>query len=265
MAAFIPREGEGRLPPLPLSDTTSVQPRTHHELNALRASIESTIEQHLHERTIAFLLTNANAVLHQKATAPFYAVNGAQYTTIHEFSAGVQRLQPHEFAHHVTPQRNDFANWITDCFPEPAKKLGEVLRNRGREEVLELLQRLEEYSKLPVQTRAPVGPVPSIPAVPKGEPAVRVPIQEIPAPRPPVRPPFEPLPPAPVSLPTPAEHVQQELQYIQQLLRTDLPAAREAFISIRTYVWQQLSEHDRKAMLPQLRELYLALVAAGKY
>jgi hypothetical protein len=37
---------------------------------------------------------------------------------------------------------------------------------------------------------------------------------------------------------------------------TDIVEAREAFIRIRTHVWQALSEEERKQVMPTLRDVY---------
>ena len=44
----------------------------------------------------------------------FWVNNGAVLTNLEEFSNELQSIEPEQFSHHVTREKNDFANWISE-------------------------------------------------------------------------------------------------------------------------------------------------------
>jgi hypothetical protein len=67
-----------------------------------------------------------------------------------------------------------------------------------------------------------------------------------------------PLPESPLHL-TPEKRVQKVLDAIHAIreqANTNPHQAREAFIEVRTHIWQELTEDERRHVLPKLREVY---------
>ncbi|MBR9693437.1 hypothetical protein GOV07_05965 [Candidatus Woesearchaeota archaeon] len=57
----------------------------------------------------------------------FWLVNGTGVRSLRELADALPTLSEEEFSHHVTAEKNDFANWIRDLFDE--YRLSELLRN----------------------------------------------------------------------------------------------------------------------------------------
>jgi hypothetical protein len=204
------------------------------ELESLRSSIEASIQQRSHERLAEQLPLDA------QASSPFYAADGGQYRTLGDFANALFMMDETTFHHHVTPDRNDFANWIEGCFDQGVKYVGKLLRGKSRQQMAQFFT-----SAQPVQRPVAPQPAPVQPVV-------------IPKPTPIPRPTFTPLPPSPLAV-TPAERMQSirdALVITERQLATDRTAARDSFIAVRTRIWQELEEEERKQVLPQLRELY---------
>lgn len=45
----------------------------------------------------------------------FFVTNGEQLTNVYELFDALNRMEHHEFDHHVTEHRNDFENWVREC------------------------------------------------------------------------------------------------------------------------------------------------------
>jgi hypothetical protein len=58
----------------------------------------------------------------------FILANGQRVKNVAELAAILDQLEDHVFSHHVTPDRNDFHNWIKDVFEdiELARKVAGV-------------------------------------------------------------------------------------------------------------------------------------------
>jgi chromosome condensin MukBEF ATPase and DNA-binding subunit MukB len=57
----------------------------------------------------------ANSFLRQLDTEKsFWVNNGAVLTNLEEFSKELKSIEPEQFSHHVTREKNDFANWISE-------------------------------------------------------------------------------------------------------------------------------------------------------
>jgi hypothetical protein len=52
------------------------------------------------------------------------------------------------------------------------------------------------------------------------------------------------------------DHIKTMLHTIQMQAAVDVVEAKESFIELRTKVWRDLDENERKAVMPQLREVY---------
>lgn len=44
----------------------------------------------------------------------FYLHGGGALKSLEELFVELQTMEPHVYAHHVTEERNDFANWVRD-------------------------------------------------------------------------------------------------------------------------------------------------------
>ncbi len=68
-----------------------------------------------------------NSSLFKKApkNREFYAIDGNVFDSVKEFSLGLREMNDNTFWHHVTPDRNDFANWVEEIFKD--KELAEQL------------------------------------------------------------------------------------------------------------------------------------------
>jgi hypothetical protein len=226
-----PQKSVADLPQLPTSAPA--------DLNDLRASIEATIEEQLHERTVASLVTGAHEIFSQHATHPFYAIDGSQFSTIGGLLDMLQHCSHDAFNHHVTADRNDFATWITHCFNLPAQKLGVALTGKERDEMCSLLAELQRES-----TPAPI--------VHEQVRSAAVPLTA-------------PLPPAPIALEAPlfarsshekVRYVHEELDAIVRQVESDLVGARDRFIALRTFLWQELDDISRRLVLERFRTVY---------
>jgi transketolase len=77
----------------------------------------------------------------------FQLYGGEKIKTIPELEVALKRMDDTTFHHHVNRQRNDFSNWIQDCFGD--RMLAEELRKRqDKEEMIEVLKKkLKEAKK----------------------------------------------------------------------------------------------------------------------
>jgi hypothetical protein len=219
------------LPPIPTAPP-------HHpvkQLDSLRASIEATIEQHEQRST-----QKLHVDVHTKASSPFYAANGAAYHTLQDFFDGLQHMDDYTFHHHANDQKNDFASWIEGCFTGEAKRIAGMLHGKTRQEMIRLLSQLQKEEKQPIQHQftEPVQHEPVHPTVPIVH--------------------HTPLPESPLHM-TPEKRVKKvvdAIHAIQEQAATNPHEAREAFIEVRTHIWQELTEDERRHVLPKLREVY---------
>ncbi len=232
----------------PAADTTM------HELNELRSSIEHSIESFTQER--------AEQALNTLATNPFYAANGATIHTLAEFRAALETMNESTFSHHVHDGENHFADWITHCFPVSLSGIGGKIRTASRSEMIAILNAELPRSVQPrhhTPTHVPyeehvvpqLHPVELPPQVvhittPSRVEAITIPTQPLAAV------PFE-------GHQTVESLLLDELHSIELLATHDLTKAKERFILVRTRVWQDLSDDERRAVLPKLRSVYETL------
>ena len=57
----------------------------------------------------------------------FWARNGETYRNLSEMVGGLRRMDGASFSHHVTKEKNDFANWARDVFAD--KSLEKQMRS----------------------------------------------------------------------------------------------------------------------------------------
>ncbi|MEK6849258.1 MAG: FAD-dependent oxidoreductase [Nanoarchaeota archaeon] len=70
----------------------------------------------------------------------FYLRDGKALKSISDLAIVLKTITDDSFAYHVTSEKNDFANWISDTFKEP--QLATALRNaRTKNQIREVLQR----------------------------------------------------------------------------------------------------------------------------
>lgn len=65
--------------------------------------------------------------LYLRPTNSFYLNNGREVTNLVELALVLHSIEDSVYAHHVTNERNDFANWVTHCMGDEklAKRLSE--------------------------------------------------------------------------------------------------------------------------------------------
>jgi hypothetical protein len=64
-----------------------------------------------------------NMMSRLKEAAPekaFFCVSGDVYRNLRELHAGLLMMRDEHFKHHVTDEKNDFANWVQDVFDDAA-------------------------------------------------------------------------------------------------------------------------------------------------
>ena len=68
----------------------------------------------------------------------FFVHNGPACGDLSELMQAIKQMSDDSFYHHVTPDKNDFATWINDCFGEHllARRLG---RLKARADILKTL------------------------------------------------------------------------------------------------------------------------------
>ena len=218
-----------RLPPLPTTDDEvptskpALPPVQHHptgELDSLRASIEASITQRK-ERAMFEQLA-----LDQPASSPFYSVDNQQFRTLREFANAVLVMDDRVFSYHVNERKNDFVNWIEACFDENAKQAAQLLRGKSRQEMAVLFNHvLQPHKHEPFDS---------------------------------LHTDFAPLPPSPLEQTSDQRihNIVDAIQTVEHQLSVDRVGARDSFIQLRTRIWQELNDSERKQVLPQLRAVY---------
>jgi ribose 1,5-bisphosphokinase PhnN len=184
--------------------------------------------------------------LETRASNAFYAANGAVYWTLAQLADALLTMDEATFTHHVNDARNDFASWVTGCFTGNEQAFAERLRVRSRksmiQEFLALTPKRESTRLSPssqsVQHQSPSSPLPSAYHDEKQPVAVSW---------------------RPAQLEERNALVRTVLEQLTQarfLAATDIGRAREQFIAARTRVFSELSESERVAVLPKLRDTY---------
>ncbi|MGV8152576.1 MAG: hypothetical protein ACP5OG_05835 [Candidatus Nanoarchaeia archaeon] len=69
----------------------------------------------------------------------FYLCNGDVLKNKKELLSSLKNMNDSVFYHHVTPERNDFANWIKDVFKESALS-EKIAKCASKEEIIKLLE-----------------------------------------------------------------------------------------------------------------------------
>lgn len=77
----------------------------------------------------------------------FMLADGQVLKNLGELNKALIKMGPEVFSHHVNPERNDFYNWVKDCYND--KKLAsELIKATSKTGIKKLLQaRLKEAKK----------------------------------------------------------------------------------------------------------------------
>lgn len=77
----------------------------------------------------------------------FFAANGSMYANLYQLFAGLHLMDEHTFWHHVSHDKNDFANWVQDVFGHQklARALALAPDRRSMADILE--EHIKELQK----------------------------------------------------------------------------------------------------------------------
>lgn len=172
--------------------------------------------------------------LNTKATAPFFCVDGKQFMTLRDLGDALLVMSETTFDHHVSQDRNDFANWGEACFTGESQSIGSQFHGKTRKDLLKLLVSHDTSNH-------------------------DMPLEETMAE--PVAPMMEPLPPSPLQLHNEQKinAILQQIQNVFILAQKDHSEAREEFIRVRNIAWRDLDDKERQHVIQLLREAYDAL------
>jgi len=235
-------------------------PSTEHELFLPKHEEPKQLEDHHMEHQA----TPSSLNLAARGTNSFYAHNGESYWTLGELGDALVRMSDETFNHHVSAEHNDFAAWAEGCFSGAEQAFAHKLRGQNREG---MLRAFLEAKGMPAHVEPTAVHAPA-PEEHKQEPVhEQTPVQEqAPVHEPEAQPVHhDEKQPAPMDVrPTEAHEFRHDLvkRLIEDLTaahaaaKTDLAAAREHFIAIRTRVFSELSEAERAKVLPTLRHTY---------
>lgn len=238
-------------PPRPAAFTSSTYtlPIAVHDEPVAEPTLEIAIEQDLasrQKRKPADIAGPEAPDIDERASNAFYASNGQTFWTVRDLGDALLTMDEATFTHHVSAERNDFANWIEGCFSERTKALGEELRGVPRDTMIK---------RILIATTPAFGHT--------GEPAVvhrAAPPQEhyddkhVPAQT--WTPPVAPAPAPNDGMTDRVREILDSIKAARLEASADIGAARERFIAARTRVWQELTDEERAHVLPVLRDAY---------
>ncbi|MEM3154507.1 MAG: hypothetical protein QW165_02995 [Candidatus Woesearchaeota archaeon] len=90
-----------------------------------------------------------------KTEHEFVLFGGKRIKNIVELCKEIKQMPEETFRHHVTEQKNDFANWIEACTKE--ERLGQLIRTtKNRERMAAIIERrIKEHTRLPTVLQQP--------------------------------------------------------------------------------------------------------------
>lgn len=171
-----------------------------------------------------------------RASAAFYLADGKVLWTLNELANELDTMPDWVYSTHVTNEKNDFANWIAGCFPGSVSLIAETVRNSSRKSLSGVLR----ADKAPTQ-KAMLPSVPHAMSVASRKPLPNSPLSGHPDKR--------------------LQELADQIHAIRMQAVLTSGEAREAFAQLRSRLWSECSDEERRVLLPKLRETYDAIKA----